>query len=171
MNHPFDFLFGIHFKRHIPHFLATILVDIILPLIMYFTLQKHIKPVYALLIAGTPPLVMVIVKGIVSRTFDALAFLVCFGFIISGVVALITRNAIVLLLEKSLVTGVSSLIFAVTLIPLHCCNNRCRLRPLAYYFYQDLVPTTRTEIGLPENVWTNEQDSTSEQEVLLPKTF
>ncbi|CAF3457935.1 unnamed protein product, partial [Rotaria sp. Silwood2] len=29
------------FKHHIPHFLITILVDIILPLVIYFLLQKY----------------------------------------------------------------------------------------------------------------------------------
>jgi hypothetical protein len=157
------------FKRHIPHVLITILVDVILPLIIYFSLQKHIKTVYALLIAGTPPFVMVMFKGIVFRTFDALGFLVFFGFIISGIIAIITRNPVILLLEKSLVTGVSSLIFAITLIPFNCCDNRCRLRPLAYYFYQDLVPTTREQIGLPKDLFPREQQSTNTEHILISK--
>lgn len=163
-------------KRHIPRLLITILVDIILPLFIYIFLQKYIKPVYALILAGTPPLFMVIIKAILKRTFDALGFLVAIGFIISGVVAIITRNAIVLLLEKSLVTGIVSVIFTITLIPLNCCHHRCRLRPLAYYFYQDLVPTNREQIGLPADLFNNNQESIHEErsnresEVLIPKT-
>ncbi len=161
------------FKRHIPHFLLTIFVDIICPLIVYFGIQKHIKPVYALLIAGTPPFFMVIVKAIISRTFDALGFIVFLGFIISSVVAIITKNPIILLLEKSFVTGLSSLIFAITLIPFDCCHHRCRLRPLAYYFYQDLVSTNLSQMGLPENLFTNNYESNDEQysehQVILPR--
>ena len=151
------------FKHHIPRFLTTILVDIILPLIIYFGLQKQIKPVYALLAASSPPLFMVIFKAIWFCTFDALGFLVFITFAISGVVAIITRNPIVLLLEKSLVTGIFSLIFAITLIPFHCCHHRCRLRPLAYYFYHDLVPTNRAQVGLPESVFNNEQEQINDQ--------
>jgi len=164
------------FKHHIPRFILTMLVDIILPIIIYYTLQLHIKPVYALLLAGVPPFLMVIFKGILARTFDALAFLVFSGFIISGVIAIITRNAIVLLLEKSTVTGISSIVFGLTLIPVRCCHHRCRVRPLAYYFYQDLVPTTRAEIGLPENIFPPEEQqqqqqspSNPEEEVLIPR--
>jgi hypothetical protein len=157
------------FKRHIPHVIVTILVDVVLPLIIYFSLQRHIKPVYALLIAGAPPFAMVVFKGIVSRTFDALGFLISFGFIISGIVAIITRNPIILLLEKSLVTCLSSLIFAITLIPFPCCHHRCQLRPLAYYFYQDLVPTTRAQIGLPENFFPHEQQSNNNENILISK--
>jgi hypothetical protein len=155
------------FKHHIPRFLLTILIDVILPLVIYLSLQKHIKPVYALLIAGTPPLVMVIFKAIWLCTFDALGFLVFITFIISAIVAIITKNPIVLLLEKSLATGILSIIFAITLIPFHCCHHRCRLRPLGYYFYQDLVPTTLTEIGLPENLFNDEQEQINDQYIRL----
>jgi hypothetical protein len=146
------------FKSHIPHFLITILVDLILPLVIYFGLQKRIKPVYALLVAGTPPLIMVIIKGLLSRTFDALGFLVFVAFLISAIVALLTHNPIVLLLEKSIITAILSLIFGLTLIPLQCCQHRFHIRPLAYYFYQDLVPTKRAEVGLTDDIFGNEPE-------------
>jgi hypothetical protein len=151
------------FKHHIPRFLITILVDLVLPLVIYFSLQKRIKPVYALLVAGTPPLLMVIIKGIISRMFDALGFLVFVAFLISAIVAVITRNPIVLLLEKSIVTGILSIIFGLTLIPLRCCCQQCfHIRPLAYYFYQDLVPTKRNEVGLPDSIFENEPETIDE---------
>ncbi|UJR32949.1 hypothetical protein I4U23_020412 [Adineta vaga] len=151
------------FKHHIPRFLITILVDLLLPLVIYFSLQKLIKPVYALLIAGTPPLIMVIIKGIISRTFDALGFLVFIAFLISAIVAVITHNPIVLLLEKSVITGILSIIFGLTLIPLRCFQQRFYIRPLAYYFYQDLVPTKRIEVGLPDSLFEDEHEMFDEQ--------
>lgn len=141
------------FKHHIPRVLITILVDLVLPLAIYFGLQKLIKPVYALLVAGAPPLIMMIVKAVVSRTFDALGFLVFIAFFISAIVAVLTRNPIVLLLEKSVITGILSVIFGLTLIPLSCIRQSFHVRPLAYYFYQDLVPTRRVEVGLPDNLF------------------
>ena len=144
------------FKHHIPRFLTTIIIDVILPLAIYIIFQRHMKPVYALLAASSPPLFMVIFKAVWLWTFDALGFLVFFSFVITAVVAIISRNPLIILLEKSLITGVLSLIFGVTLIPFQCCKHRCRWRPLAYYFYQDLVPTTRTDIGLPDEIF-NEQ--------------
>jgi hypothetical protein len=147
------------FKHHIPRFVITILVDVILPLIIYFSLQRRIKPVYALLVAGTPPLIMVIIKGLLSRTFDALGFLVFIAFLISAIVAVITHNPILLLLEKSVVTGILSIIFGLTLIPLDCYQYPFHIRPLAYYFYQDLVPTKRNEVGLPDDIFRNELES------------
>ncbi|CAM4776803.1 unnamed protein product [Rotaria magnacalcarata] len=164
------------FKRHMPRVLATTLVDIIFPFIIYFILQKYVKPVYAMIFAGTPPLFMVLLKAILTRTFDALGFLVAIGFIISGVVAIITHNAIIILLEKSLVTGIVSIVFAISLIPFNCCHHRYHLRPLAYYFYQDLIPTNREQVGLPANLFITNQESTRtgeeedrESEVLIRK--
>jgi hypothetical protein len=125
--------------------------------------SKRIKPVYALLVAGSPPLIMVIIKGILSRTFDALGFIVFIAFLLSAIVALIIHNPIVLLLEKSIITAILSLIFGLTLIPLQCCQQRFHIRPIAYYFYQDLVPTKRAEVGLPDSIFENEQESTEEQ--------
>ena len=159
------------FKHHIPGFLLTILMDVILPLVIYFGLQKYIRPVYALLIASSPPLVMVIFKAIWSRTFDALGFLVFFTFAISAIVAIITRNPIVLLLEKSMVTGIVSMIFTFTLIPFHCCVKHCQIRPLAYYFYQDLVPTTRAELGLPNDVFHQELEQASDRYTQLQESL
>ena len=142
------------FRQHIPRLVITILVDAVLPVLVYLVLYKHIKTVYALLAAGIPPLVMIVVKAIFSRTFDALGFLVFTGFAGSAIAAIITRNPIILLMEKSLVTGLTSLIFGITLIPFHC----CRWRPLAYYFYQDLVPTKRVHVGLPDLIFEDEHE-------------
>jgi hypothetical protein len=43
-------------------------------------------------------------------------------------------------------------------VPFKCCKNRCRWRPLAYYFYQDLVPTKRKEIGLPDDIFDDKDE-------------
>ncbi|CAF0768316.1 unnamed protein product [Adineta steineri] len=160
---PIQFSIWNTFKHHIRRFLITILVDVILPFVLYLILQKRTKPVHALLIAGIPPFIMVIVKGILSRTFDALGFIVFIAFSASAIAALITGNPVILLLEKSLVTGLISIVFGITLIPLHCCHHRCHIRPLTYYFYQDLVPTKRADVGLPDVIFENEQETIDDQ--------
>ena len=155
------------FKHHIPHFLITILVDVILPLTIYVYLQKYIKPVYSLLAASTPPLFMVMFKAIWLLTFDALGFLVFLIFLITAVVAVVSRNPIILLLEKSLITGILSLIFGITLIPFKCYRHECHWRPLAYYFYQDLVPTKRIELHLPDYIFEDNKEKIDNRYVKL----
>jgi hypothetical protein len=146
------------FKRHIPRFLMTMLIDIILPLGIFFGLQNFIKPVYAIICAGIPPLIMIIFKAIRSRTFDALGFIVIIGFIISAIVGITTQDPILLLLGQAFITGIICLIFTITLIPFYRCHYRCQLRPLAYYLYQDLAPTTRAQLELPENLFQSEKN-------------
>jgi hypothetical protein len=157
------------FKPHIPRVLITILVDVVLPVIIYLILQKRTSAVPALLAAGIPPLLMVIVKGILSRTFDALGFIVFIAFGASAIAALITHNPVIILLEKSLVTGLLSIVFGITLIPFHCCHHRCQIRPLAYYFYQDLVPTKRSQVGLPDIIFEDEQSIELYEVDLIPR--
>ena len=157
------------FKHHIPRFLITMIVDVILPFVIYLLLQKRTNSVNALLAAGFPPLIMVIIKGVVARTFDALGFLVFIAFAASAVAAIITGNATIILLEKSLVTGLISIIFGITLIPLRCCHHRCQIRPLAYYFYQDLVPTKRAQVGLPDIIFEDDEILDIQDESLIPK--
>ena len=154
-------------KRYIPRLLLTIFVDIVLPLALFFTVQIFIKPVYAIICAGIPPLVMIIFKAIRTRTFDALGFIVLIGFIISAILGIVTQDPILLLLGQALITGIICLIFTVTLIPFYRCHKRCQLRPLAYYLYQDLAPTTRAQLGLPENLFQNKDYSDQETEPLV----
>jgi len=155
------------FKQHIPRLLITILVDVILPFVIYLFLQKRVESVHALLAAGIPPLIMVIIKGIILRTFDALGFVVFIVFGASAAAALITNNPHILLLEKSLATVVLSIVFGITLIPFRCCHHRCQIRPLAYYFYQDLVPTKRIHVGLPDILFEDEQELIDDQSIEL----
>jgi hypothetical protein len=148
---PIPFSLWDTFKPHLPSFLLTILVDVVVPMVIYLILHKHVKPVHALLAAGIPPFLMIIIKASLSRTFDALGFIVLIAFVASALAAMITHNPTVILLEKSLITGMISFIFGITLIPCSCCQYR--VRPLAFYFYQDFVPTSRKQIGLPDFIF------------------
>ena len=151
------------FKHHIPRFVTTIIIDVVLPLVIYLILQRYIRPVYALLAASSPPLLMVIFKATWWCTFDPLGSIVFLTFAITALVAVVTRSAIILLLEKSLMNGLLSVIFGVTLIPCCCCACPFRWRPLAYYFYQDLVPTTREDLGLPAQIFDDHRERTADR--------
>ena len=155
---PIQFSLWKTFKPHIPRVLLTILVDVVLPMVIYLLLHKHTKSVHAFLAAGVPPLLMIIVKATVSRTFDALGFVILLAFVASAVAAVITSNGKIILLEKSLVTGMISLVFGMTLIPCRFCRSRCQIRPLAFYFYQDLVPTSRIQAGLPDHLFDDDDE-------------
>jgi hypothetical protein len=145
------------FKHHIPHMIIIILVDLIIPLLIYFALEYRTKPVYALLAASSPPLLMVIFRALWAHSFDAIGCACFIAFIFSAILALVLNNPTILMLEKSLITGVAAVVFAITLIPFQCCPNRCRCRPMVYYIYHDLIPISRAEFGLPDSVFDNDQ--------------
>ena len=143
------------FKHHIPRLIITAFVDVIAPLLLYFAIENHMKPFYALLIASSPPLFMTVFKAIWVRSFDAIGFLVFFAFMLAAILAYVLHNPKILLFEKSLFTGVGAIIFAITLIPFEC--SRFRWRPIVFYFYHDLLPVTRAEFGLPDNLFDSDQ--------------
>ncbi|KAJ3043680.1 hypothetical protein HDV00_004453 [Rhizophlyctis rosea] len=129
-------------KQQVLRFCSVLVVDIILPVAVYFVLKIWLAPVWALLIGGVPALISVIVKGIWKRSADIAGLLVFVAFAISAVVAATTNNARLLVMEKALVTSVLGLVFVLTLIPVRVTwKGRKRvLRPVIFYMIRQMVP-------------------------------
>ncbi|CAF1041118.1 unnamed protein product [Adineta steineri] len=145
------------FKHHIPRIIITCIIDVFVPLVVFFLLENHVKPVFALLAASSPPLFMIAYKAIWERSFDSMGFVVSTCLITTAIFALAFNSPYILLLEKSLLTGIGAVVFTITLMPLQCCPKQFQWRPLAYYFYFDLIPVNRTEFGLPDSVFDNNE--------------
>jgi uncharacterized protein involved in cysteine biosynthesis len=77
-------------KRQLLSLAVILIIDVALPLILYYTLRNTIGPVYALLISGIPPLLQVIYGFIRERKVHALGCMIVVAFIISAVVSIIT---------------------------------------------------------------------------------
>jgi hypothetical protein len=58
---------------------------------------------------------------------------------------------------------VYSIVFAISMIPFHLCHCRFQVRPIAYYLYQNLIPTVKADIGLPDSAFADEQEQTIDQ--------
>ncbi|KAG0053355.1 hypothetical protein BGZ83_001249 [Gryganskiella cystojenkinii] len=104
--------------------------DIILPVVLYYTLKSHISALAALLISSAPPTINCIFKFVIYRRVDPIGLLIVFGFILSAVLSVIDGNPRLLLLRDSFVTCASGLIFLVSLIPIEI--GRFHFRPLTY---------------------------------------
>jgi hypothetical protein len=66
--------------RNVFKVIMMIIMDVALPVILYFVLKGPLgNPAYALLIGGVPALLMVIIRLIHSRTVDALGILGTFA--------------------------------------------------------------------------------------------
>ncbi|RKO84630.1 hypothetical protein BDK51DRAFT_37349, partial [Blyttiomyces helicus] len=75
----------------------------------------NLRQVWALLLAGIPPLFAVIYSAVRHRSIDVVGALVFFAFAVSGIVAAATDNARLLLFEKSLVTSILGVVFLISL--------------------------------------------------------
>ena len=154
-------------KKPLFRFLLTIIIDILIPLGLYFGCQYFLDTVYAMIIAGVPPLVLIIIKFLRFRTFDAFGFIACLTFVISAVIGFTTEDPRTLLLGQALTTAMISCIFGLTLIPFerYCSCSKYRIRPLVFYSYQDIAPFSREKLGLPESIFQNVEN----QEILSKK--
>ncbi|KAH8549318.1 hypothetical protein BGW37DRAFT_113833 [Umbelopsis sp. PMI_123] len=96
----------------------TLFVDVIMPIILYYSLRNTVSQLAALLISSIPPAVMSIFKMIWYRTFDALGVVIILGFVLSAVISVIDGDPRVLLLRESIVTCATGVVFLVTMIPI-----------------------------------------------------
>ncbi|PKK58102.1 hypothetical protein RhiirC2_346914, partial [Rhizophagus irregularis] len=92
--------------------------DIVLPLVLYYVLKNYMLEVWALTISGVPPFLVVIYGLITKRRIDILGALIIMGFIVTGIVASLKRDARIQLLRESAVTGTIGLVFLISLLPI-----------------------------------------------------
>ncbi len=123
------------FKHHNPRFLLSVGI--------YLGFREWIKPVCALILAGIPPFLIVIIKAIISRTLDALGCLVFLCFIILSIVSLTAQDLFYSFIRTTVDFQCSSF---------HQSRDQYPIRSLAFYFCRDLASTTRDELGLPEHL-------------------
>jgi hypothetical protein len=133
----------------LPQIAGIVILEIGLPLGLYFGLRQPtgpLNPVWALLIAGCPPLAIVILKLVVKCKIDAAGLLAVTAFAAAAIVAAATQNARILLLEKSIITGAIGLVFAISLIPFQWTwkGRVHRLRPLTYMLCAQFLPVDLT---------------------------
>ncbi|KAJ2958885.1 hypothetical protein NQZ79_g5586 [Umbelopsis isabellina] len=118
-------------------FLATMVIDVGLPLGIYYGMKPHTSLIVALVVSSIPPLLLVIGRFIWKRKVDLIGCLFVLGFILSGIFALATGDARLVLLRDSSVTCVVGLCFLLTLIPIQ--TKSVKLRPLQFLFYSEFI--------------------------------
>ncbi|KAI9307254.1 hypothetical protein BJ944DRAFT_158403 [Cunninghamella echinulata] len=144
--------------RQLLSFGTMVVVDIALPLVLFYVLKMYISLLAALLISGIPPLLHVIVKFIYRKKVDALGCIIVFSFVLSAILSVISGDARLALLRDSTVTAVIAAAFLITLIPIT--TKWFTLRPLTYLiglqFLSELPPLT----------WVDKNGEKQEQHIL-----
>ncbi|KAI8578210.1 hypothetical protein K450DRAFT_248675 [Umbelopsis ramanniana AG] len=133
----------------LPRIATIVIFEIGLPLGLYFGLRQPtgpLSPVWALLVAGCPPLLVVIYSFVVNFKIDGAGLLLVTGFVVAAIVAVVSQNAKVLLLEKSIVTGAIGVVFLITLIPFRLTwkGKLYRMLPLTYTLCLQFLPADLT---------------------------
>ncbi|KAG2178337.1 hypothetical protein INT44_001487 [Umbelopsis vinacea] len=133
----------------LPRIATTVVFQVGLPLGLYFGLRQPtgpLSPVWALLVAGCPPLLVVIYSFVVKFKIDGIGVLLVTGFVVAAIVAVVSQNAKVLLLEKSIVTCAIGIVFLITLIPFRLTwkGKLYRMLPLTYTLSLQFLPADLT---------------------------
>ncbi|CAO3598846.1 unnamed protein product [Absidia cylindrospora] len=123
--------------RQIRMFALMIIIDIGLPLALYYILKNYISQLLALVLSGIPPLLHVIVSFIIKRQIEVIGCICIFSFVLSGVLTLVSGDPRLALLRDSTTSAVISLLFLVTLIPLE--TRWFKLYPLTYLVIQQMM--------------------------------
>ncbi|KAJ2963298.1 hypothetical protein NQZ79_g1700 [Umbelopsis isabellina] len=139
----------------------TLLVDVVLPIMLYYILKEHMSQLAALLISSAPPCAMVIFQAIFTRRLDPLGLIIIFSFVISAAVSVVDSNPRILLFKDSITTGCLGTIFLCSLIPLKIW--RFHFKPITYGVASQMLATQPNvhylkngemiEQALPDFVW------------------
>ncbi|CAB4485935.1 unnamed protein product [Rhizophagus irregularis] len=110
--------------------------EIALPLILFYVLKSYMKEIWALLISGVPPFLIVIYGIISKRRIDIFGAITIISIVVSAIVASLKGDARAYLLRESAITGTVGLTFLITLIPIK--YGSFQMRPIMFYFAKDM---------------------------------
>jgi hypothetical protein len=130
-------------------FFGSLVIDVGLPLGIYYGMRNHTSVIVALFVSCIPPLLFVIGKFIYFRKVDVMGCLFVFGFILSGIFALATGDPRLVLLRDSSVTCITGLCFLVTLIPIR--TKRIVILPLSFLIFAQMLGGTDRIEWVDEN--------------------
>ncbi|MGF9846675.1 VC0807 family protein [Priestia megaterium] len=105
--------------------IVSVLINIVLPYLIYTILKTHITSIIALSLAACVPLVDTLYHLIKDKKLDTFSSFIFSGIVLSIVAAWIGGDERFILLRESYVTGIMGLVFLLSLLA---------PKPLIYYF-------------------------------------
>ncbi|KAG0342466.1 hypothetical protein BG000_004486 [Podila horticola] len=126
-------------RKQLTMLLVSMFVDVVLPVVLYYSLKGHISTLAALLISSAPPAIMVPVKFFLYRRVDPIGLLIIFGFLLSAILSVIDGNPRLLLLRDSFVTCATGLIFLGSLLPITL--GKFQFKPLTFGVTAQMMQT------------------------------
>jgi hypothetical protein len=96
--------------------LPSLVIDALLPYLIYIILSPHTSELNALIASSIPPVISNIVSLIRARKIDAIGIIVFLGIVVSIVAIFLGGDPRLLLVRESLVTGVLGVACLVSLL-------------------------------------------------------
>ncbi|KAF0519716.1 membrane protein [Gigaspora margarita] len=119
--------------------LLMIVIDLVVPLILYFILSNYIPAFLASAISGTIPFVSIIINFIFLKRVDTNGILSTTGFITATILSIIQDNTMSSSLQplrQSIHLFTTGLVLLFTLIPLKV--GSFQMRPLLYHNFKNM---------------------------------
>ncbi|KAI9489004.1 hypothetical protein BDB00DRAFT_771480 [Zychaea mexicana] len=145
--------------RRIVSVAIVMVIEIGLPLALYYGLRNIIGVVYSLVLSGAPPFLYVLYEFIRRRRIDILGCIIGLSFIISGALSISSGDARAEIIRDSAVSAVIGGMFLISLIPVR--TRWFTTRPLAFVIArQILYPGIKYR-------WTDRYGNLQEQDMVL----
>ncbi|RCH77611.1 hypothetical protein CU098_003988 [Rhizopus stolonifer] len=127
------------------------LLELVVPIIIYYVLRNFVSPLLALLLAGLPTAVMVIIKACKEHKVDMMGVLMLLGFAVSAVLAFIQSDPKLYLLRESAMTLAMGLMLIITLIPFRYKTHV--LRPFMFYVARQIAISSSMNANVVREHW------------------
>ncbi|KAI8142281.1 hypothetical protein BJV82DRAFT_616185 [Fennellomyces sp. T-0311] len=111
--------------------------ELVLPIALYYALRTFASPIVSLVVAGIPPALVVVIKGVRDHKVDMMGLLMLLGFVASVLLALIESDPKLYLLRESAMTSAMGVMLLVTLFPLRWRHSI--LRPFMFYVARQIA--------------------------------
>ena len=106
-----------HYMEMIKKLIPSLIIDLVVPLILFFAIRPFTNDLIALIVAGAVPTIHTIILGILSRRIDWIGIIAILGFSVALIVsALSGGSTLALKLAHPIITGMLGLIFLFSLV-------------------------------------------------------
>lgn len=113
------------------------LFELVIPIALYYILRNFVSPLLALLLAGVPTAITVIVKGYKEKKVDMMGVLMLLGFVVSAILAFVQSDPKLYLLRESAMTLAMGVMLLLSLIPIRWHHHV--LRPFMFYVARQIA--------------------------------
>ncbi|ORZ24336.1 hypothetical protein BCR42DRAFT_316909 [Absidia repens] len=128
-------------RRYILHSFGNIslhiLLELVLPVGLYYVFRTFLSPLLSLLLAGVPAALIVTFKGIYEHKVLMTGVLTLVGFVVSAMLATLQADPKLYLLRESTMTLAMGFMLLMTLLPLQIKHHK--LRPFMFYVARQMA--------------------------------